>query len=57
MFLLDVVPAWHDSEVRRRGRRREGRRRKLSLLGVKDELLLPRRIAYRVSSATDGGSL
>jgi hypothetical protein len=33
------------------------RRWKLWLLGMKDELLLPRRIEYRVSSATDGGSL
>jgi hypothetical protein len=30
---------------------------KLWLLGAKDELLLPRRVAYQVSSTTDGGSL
>jgi hypothetical protein len=48
LFLLDAVPAWHDSGARRRGRWGEGRRRKLSLLGAKDELLLPCHIAYRV---------
>jgi hypothetical protein len=42
----------------RRWRAGSGHRRwKLWLLGAKDELLLPRRIAYQVSSAMDGGSL
>jgi hypothetical protein len=53
--LLLHWPRWMTG---RRWRAGSGHRRwKLWLLGAKDELLLPRRIAYQVSSAMDGGSL